>query len=416
MLRRRVIMAMVFIAFAGAATMYSAPPADALTPPFTKSTTLSGNIPPNTVAIVGDFDGDLIDDILWYGFGTRPDRYWKGRSAGTFSGYSIKIGGNYEPLTGDFDGDGNLDIFWYEAGSGIDHVWWGKGTAGLGTWTPTNWFTSTDLSVRGLYRPLIADFDNDTRTDILWYAPGTTGDTFWFGKASRTFTSKSITINGDYDYVTGGDFQGDGDLDLMWWRSSSIAHPVWRYDGGTTRTYTASSISGPSASSVPMVMNINGDLVDDLMWYGDGSASDAVAFGPAYTRTAINVSGRYAPLWGNFDGDNSSYDDVLWWGYLPSAHDSFWAGQGTSAFLSFSMVGLGHYDFDTHAPLLGYFGADEPLDVIFHDSQAGGSNAFFFGRDVDGASMSAHRRHAVRGRACGVHPVAALRLQCAALR
>ena len=80
------------------------------------------------------------------------------------------------------------------------------------------------------------------------------------------------------------------------------------------------------------------------------------------------------------------------------------------------MAALTHYDFDTHAPLLGFFGSDEPLDVIFHDSQPGGSSGFLYGKDADGASMSVARREMVRGRACGSRPVRVLQLQCAALR
>ncbi len=415
--QRSVIVGALVVACVGAGLVSAQQsPATAAAPPFTSNTTLSNNIPRDTIAIVGDFDNDLIDDVLWYGYGGIIDRYWKGKAGGSFTGSAIAIRGRYEPLTGDFDGDGNLDIFWYTAGTGADYIWWGSGDAGSTTVPLSDWFDAAPMAVNGSYRPLLADFDGDNKSDILWYAPGGVPDAFWYGRNRSGFTSRATAINGDYDYVTGGDFQGTGDLDLIWWRVNVTRHAVWNYNGGSTRTYSNSVVDSPGIGAIPMVMKINSDAQDDLLWYGEGGIPDAVAYGPSFARISTQISGRYAPLWGNFDGDNNGYDDVLWWGYLPAGGDSFWRGTGSSSFASVSMVGLTHYDFDTHAPLLGYFGSDEPLDVIFHDSQPGGTSAFFYGEDVDGASLSVARRETVRGRSCGPRPVRSLLQQCTSLQ
>ncbi len=380
-------------------------PAGAVAGPFTVSTALSAHVPANTIPVVGDFTNDGVDDILWYGFGAITDRRWTGQANGVFVGSTIVIGGDYEPLTGDFNNDGNLDIFWYQAGPKPDYLWYGTGHFT---------FTSVAVPVNGTYRALIADYDGDGFTDILWYAPGGAPDSIFYGRHGG-FTSVSLSINGDYDYVTGGDFEGAGALDLLWWKVGSSTHPVWRYHGGRgTASYTASNIVGPGVGSLPMVMKINGDAVDDILWYGDGSAADAVAFGPTFSRTATTINGHYQPLWGNFDGDNNLYDDVFWWGSNPGATDAFWAGNGTANFTDVSMAGTPHYDWDTHAPLLGFFDSIESLDLGFQDSKPGGANAFFYGNDVDGVNPNPHARpfSSVRGRVCGPVTVPALRLRC----
>lgn len=72
-----------------------------------------------------------------------------------------------------------------------------------------------------------------------------------------------------------------------------------------------------------------GGPADDILWYGPGSAPDALWIGlegkrgdsTGFTKQALAVGGSYTPIVGNFGGD--SYDDILW--YAPgSGVDSLW--------------------------------------------------------------------------------------------
>lgn len=399
-------------------------PAHAADPQFVVRTTQKP--PVDTVPVIADFNADGIDDILWYGTGSKTDRMWYGQASGTFVGASISVGGNFEPVVGDFDGDGNVDILWYTAGPGADYLWFGTGAT-----LPTPAFTSRPISIGGTYRPLIDDYDDDGFTDILWYAPGPAGDAFWYGQASRTFASRSVSISGVYDYVAGGDFTGDGVDDIVWWKAGASSHPVWQ-STGTRGTYSSARINGPAAGALPMVMNLDGDTLSDIVWYGSGTVADGITLG-SDTSTIIpkSVSGVYEPLWGNFDGDNEANDDgsfgrddVLWWNQAPNGADAFWRSTGTSPFFSSSASGNTHVDWVTHYPGLGNFDAGETLDVQFNDPFVPASNPFWYGIDVDGTHLARRqarsaphaRPFSITGAVCGAVPATGLGRACAAAR
>ncbi len=67
--------------------------------------------------LVGDFDGDGVDDLLWYAAGRAADSYWYGNSNGSFTNVATTINGTYGPLIGDLDGNGGADVFWYAGGA-----------------------------------------------------------------------------------------------------------------------------------------------------------------------------------------------------------------------------------------------------------------------------------------------------------
>src|SRR5699024_138305 len=89
-------------------------------------------------------------------------------------------------VVGDFDGNGFDDVIWYAPGAGADYLW-SSSTSGL---------SSKPLSVAGDYRPVAGDFNGDGVDDVIWYAPGAAADYVWYGSRSG-FSSKPISVNGD---------------------------------------------------------------------------------------------------------------------------------------------------------------------------------------------------------------------------
>ena len=101
---------------------------------------------------------------------------------------SSTVNGTYKPLVGDFDGDGRDDLLWYAAGGGGDYYWYGNRN---GT------FTSVAATINGTYAPLIGDLDGNGGDDLFWYAKGTTPDFIWYSTLHRGgYSSRSTTVNG----------------------------------------------------------------------------------------------------------------------------------------------------------------------------------------------------------------------------
>lgn len=139
------------------------------------------------VARVADFNGDGKTDVIWdltdsYGRSTGTRIVWLSKGDATFTVVTNPGGTNgtlsgYVPYFGDFNGDGKADVLWVASdtnglATGTNVAWIGKGD---GTFTVISNFagqngalsyTSGSPSVG--YVPLIADFNGDGKSDVLW--------------------------------------------------------------------------------------------------------------------------------------------------------------------------------------------------------------------------------------------------------
>jgi hypothetical protein len=116
---------------------------------------------------LGDFDGDAMTDMFWYAPGARTDWLWRSVSTPeviAFHRYAHQVLGEYRPFPGDFDGDGIHDILWYsvadELEGSVSVIWYFDEDGGHDVKT---------FMVHGDYSPIVADFDHDECSDILWY-------------------------------------------------------------------------------------------------------------------------------------------------------------------------------------------------------------------------------------------------------
>jgi hypothetical protein len=135
--------------------------------------------------VVGDFDGNGRDDILFYGPGSDADLLWWSelgvRGAVTAASLSIK-GTAYRPEVGDVNGDGKDDVFWYQPGPGADPLW---------GWPLGRISSDRVLSVGGAYVPHIGRYTDDGLDDIVWMAPSGTSY-LWVATGGGTF--RSVTL------------------------------------------------------------------------------------------------------------------------------------------------------------------------------------------------------------------------------
>ena len=153
-----------------------------------------------TVPVVGDFDGDGIDDYGCYDavglYGQPPGSWYFMTSRKGFMVATFGYGGTV-PVVGDFDGDGIDDYGCYDA-AGIP-----------GLVTPGQWYfmKSTegfDASVSFGYFgtvPVVGDYDGDGIDDYGCYdaagIPGVVaGGAWYFMKSAEGFSTQSFGYQG----------------------------------------------------------------------------------------------------------------------------------------------------------------------------------------------------------------------------
>jgi hypothetical protein len=255
--------------------------------------------------VAGDFNGDGVDDIIWYAPGDGQDYLWQGTVFGRFLSRQITVSGAYTPIPGDFDGNGTDDVLWYAPGGDHnDRIWRGKRN---GT------FRGSSVNVTGTFTaPAAADFNGDRKEDIIWYGDGTAADYVWYGTRGG-FTSKAVTQNGVGLTPLAANYDGDERADIFWYGPDDTVDKLWY--GKVGRTFGINVDTQIGGTYVPVAGRFNRGRTADILWYRPGEESDVVYFGSperTFEGRAADIDETFIPFSGDFNGNG--VDDVFWYG------------------------------------------------------------------------------------------------------
>lgn len=103
-----------------------------------------------------------------------------------------------------------------------------------------------------------------------------------------------------------------------------------------------------SGTYTPLVGNFSGSAADDIFWYAPGPTPDYLWISIArgnFAKVAKPVSGTYTPIVGDFVGDR--YLDILWYG-PGSAPDAMWKSVASSSYFTSSALSIG----GTYSPVV----------------------------------------------------------------
>jgi len=253
-----------------------------------------------------DWNGDGRSDLLWshtvsgslhawmlegttakaYSYLTpaRPsDRYWQIRALA------------------DFDGDGWTDVLWQHQQSGELYVWFLEGTARKsGVYLTPRSVADRNWVVRGA-----GDFDRDGHPDLLWYHQATGALSVWLMTGTTMKQSVSLspgaTADTRWQVRALADFDGDGQVDLLWHHERSGELSLWKMNG-TTRAavWPLNPSSMPDVRwKIASVLDFDGDGKPDILWHHQRTGDLAVWYldGAVRVRQEALSPPRQDPYW-----------------------------------------------------------------------------------------------------------------------
>ena len=215
-----------------------------------------GGVPGWHVGAVADFNGDGYSDVFWVndvtrqavvwymgGTGGNVEQYWEWISEAGVPGWSL-VG------AADFNGDGIPDLLWQNDTTQQVVIWYmsGPATNGAHTWA---WLSSSGVPGWGI--KAVADFNHDGTPDVVWENNSTGQSVIWYLGENGTVENSWEWISSQWVpgwTITGaGDFNGDGNIDVMLTDSSTGQAIFWYLEGpGTNGQHTWDWVS---AAGVP---------------------------------------------------------------------------------------------------------------------------------------------------------------------
>jgi hypothetical protein len=232
-----------------------------------------------------NFNGDVHTDVLWWQPSTGKLSAWMMNGTTVMhdslvSWTTTNANGWEVKGTGDFNRDGHTDILWHNGSTGSLSVWYLQGTNVVGN--PT--LSRTSLASSGWEVKGTGDFNLDGHTDVLWHH-GASGDlTVWMLQGTQVIGDvriswKTATSTG-WEVRGTGDFNRDGFVDLLWHHGASGAISVWYLQGTTVigNPTVSHATSTSTGWTIEGTGDFNRDGEVDLLWYNPNSGGTSVWF------------------------------------------------------------------------------------------------------------------------------------------
>jgi hypothetical protein len=274
-----------------------------------------------------DVDGDSRTDVFWFNVNTG------GVSAWLISGSNIldSVGyGAYARNTGwipiglkDFNDDGRTDLLWYNAYTGGIVAWFLNADSqpqivSYGQYAPNSGWTP--LGAR--------DVNGDGCADVFWYNRNTGSIVAWFINGSARLAQVSyLAVPPTSGWVPAGlaDFNGDGRTDLLWYNAYTGGIIAWLLRGSSILQEAHYGTNTPNSGWTPLgIEDVSGDGRADLLWYHTytGQVRAWLINGGSVSKDVpygtLNPTAGWAPIGlDDFNGDGRI--DLLWYNRFTNA-------------------------------------------------------------------------------------------------
>jgi hypothetical protein len=251
---------------------------------------------------------------------------------------------------GDANGDGRPDIVWRNYSTGQIAAWVMNGTSYNGI-VDFPGLANSNYFIQGY-----ADFNKDGVNDLVWRNQSTGQNALWLMTAGRTVSSVidlPALTNLNYSIQATGDFNYDGNVDLLWRNQTTGQIAVWLMNG----TGVGGVMDLPSLANTNYRIGGAGDLNHDgrtdivlrnystgqiAAWLMNGASIQQVVDFPAITNTAYVISGVA-------DFDDNGYADIVWRNET-TGQNAIWRLSGTTILQIVDLPSLPNLNYHIVAP------------------------------------------------------------------
>ena len=180
-----------------------------------------------------------------------------------------------------------------------------------------------------------ADFDGDGFTDIV-YHNNATGASMIQRHVGKPALSGTITLptvaNTQWRIVAAGDFNQDGQNDIVWRNIVTGQNTLWLMNGTTVNVFRALPSTGNQNWSIAGAGDFNGDGIDDLVWRNAADGRNTLWLLNSVQRIqqfkALDVTAdQNWKIVGADDFDNDG-DVDLYWQNASSGRELLWVYNG----------------------------------------------------------------------------------------
>jgi len=216
---------------------------------------------------------------------------------------------------------------------------------------------------------LTGDFNGDGNEDVLW-RNDSTGQTYVWLMDGTSISSQGLpgTVSDmNWHIDQGGDFNGDGKTDLLWYNESTGQTYMWLMNGTAISSHGSPGTVSDMNWYIIGVGDFNGDNSTDIGWYNRSTGQTYIWLMNGTAISSQGLPGTVSDLnWGIIgtgDTDGDGKTDVLW--YNESTGQTYmWLMNGTAisshglpgtvSDLNWGIIGAGDTDGDGKTDLLWY--------------------------------------------------------------